>query len=160
VPRIALGTVALLALLSALLAGTNGTSAAPPAGGRGDVDAAVVRPLPAARVAICTRAKARAGLCRIRPSSAAPRLRQPPPLPPCPAGQMRAGVRCVGPSPLPPVRPVPEIGRCLGGTWMGSGCLCPGGRVPQQLGRNFYSCGTPGDCPGGGRRIGTQCIPR
>lgn len=159
-PRITLGIVAMMAALSVLVASADGVSAAP-LGSMPRADTTTpTQPLVAVRMAVCTRAMARAGLCRIRPSSTAPRLRQPLPPPPCPKGQVRAGVRCVGPTVLPPVRPVPEIGRCLGGSWIGGGCLCPAGRVPRQLGRNFYSCGTAGDCPGGGRRIGSQCIPR
>lgn len=114
----------------------------------------------ASRKPVCTRRMARAGLCRVRPSSAAPPLRQPALPGACPSGQMRIGKRCVGPVAAPPVRPVPTVGRCLGGSWMGGGCFCPGGGVARQLGSNFYSCGTPGECPGGGRRVGGICVRR
>lgn len=106
---------------------------------------------------VCTRKMARAGLCRVRPSSTAPALRQPALPGACPSGQMRVGKRCVGPVAAPPVKPQPQPGRCLGGSWTGSGCFCPAGGVARPMGGNLYACGVPGDCVGG-RRVGGVCV--
>jgi hypothetical protein len=151
---------ALVGGLLALALMPAGAASALPAQKISGAELASATMLVARRKPVCTRRMARAGLCRVRPSSATPPLRQPVLPGACPGGQMRVGKRCVGPVAAPPVRPVPQVGRCLGGSWMGGGCFCPGGGVARQLGSNFYSCGTPGECPGGGRRVGGICVRR